>query len=772
MLKKFKKIGCFALAIGILLTACARKEDSLEEEINDVATIDLNGYAIVRGYDEESDITNVASKLYMTLKNEYKLDISFGVDEEVKESEKEIVIGATNRTADKNHRYSDYSIEYKDGKIYIAGGSGDAVSAAVKWFLDECVADSGVASTEKMPYEYNASYPFGNLKISGVALSEFVVDETQSGELDALKDWLGPNAGTRKTSEKGYTIKAVNDPTLYLDEANIELVGKELILSASTHIDNLSLVTNYFLGLLKSSQGEGELAFDQRTTLDIPNTNSALKDVRAVTAQKKAVSAKAVESYKVGDEIVFVASLYADSTLVSCPEFTWTAKTADGKDYSGKASGGYGKLVIKIPTTSAGNTIIKVLVRDENGALIDGVAQSENYDQDPIFSVIVKSTNNGLYMKQIPKSFETTPNVYAVNDSYQIIVPVTEETLMWVEVGGKCFYDDDNGILRSNCTTHKMTVPMELLDAAGEYKVYYRIVEERKPYNSVVSEIFEYSSVFKPVTSENPRFFSIADAHNKVYEPVEAAKAFGEIDFLILNGDIPNDAGDIKNFLTIHKIASEITNGEIPVVFARGNHDMRGIYAENLSEHTPTDNGKSYYTFRLGSIWGIVLDCGEDKYDTHPEYGHTVCCEDFRRRQVEFLNSVIENAENEYAAEGVTYRMVVVHDPFTEYQSSKVSEADYQYYTEWARLLRESVQPDIMITGHVHRAYITYPGDPLDRLPEEQPCPIVVGSAPKGMSTTEGIYVASGFELNGNALTVSFVGQNGVVYGSEIIEKE
>ena len=66
-------------------------------------------------------------------------------------------------------------------------------------------------------------------------------------------------------------------------------------------------------------------------------------------------------------------------------------------------------------------------------------------------------------MKQIPECFATTPIVYAVGKNYQILVPVTCETLMWVEVGEKNFYDDVNGILRSNCTTHRMTVPMEKL---------------------------------------------------------------------------------------------------------------------------------------------------------------------------------------------------------------------------------------------------------------------------------------------------------------------
>ncbi|MBO5269618.1 MAG: serine/threonine protein phosphatase, partial [Clostridia bacterium] len=79
-----------------------------------------------------------------------------------------------------------------------------------------------------------------------------------------------------------------------------------------------------------------------------------------------------------------------------------------------------------------------------------------------------------------------------------------------------------------------------------------------------------------------------------------------------------------------HRIAAGVTKGRIPVVFARGNHDTRGKYAERLANHTPTDNGRSYYSVRLGKLWMLVLDCGEDKNDDHAEYGHTMCCHAFR----------------------------------------------------------------------------------------------------------------------------------------------
>ena len=773
-MKKFiKRFGVVALLLSVLLTGCFRNtsdgNDSESSTNNDIKFLDLNGYTVIRGDGEANDVISAISSFYFKLMDEYGLDVSFGVDIEIKNPDKEIVIGATNRSTDKNHRYSDFSVEYKDGDIYVYGGSGEAVKAALEW-LCERIAEDGKLSLEDIPYEYNATYELEALKVCGVPFSEFVFEEDSKGLTDEIKSWAGPVAGMRKESKNGYTIKVVEDSTLYLNEVSVELVGKTLMLTASSHLGNSKIAVDYFLNALKTCKGN-ELTFGESEIVELPKADATIKDVRSVNSSNIRVYFKALDSYKVGDEAIFVCTLKADDTVVSCPKFTWSAVDGNGKSYSGEADGSYGKLVIKLPIEAAGELQLKVLAKDENGKLIENVLQSEDADKDPLFSIIIKSADGqSVNMKEIPECFDTTPIVYVVGTDYQIIVPVNRETLMWVEVDGKLFYDDVNGILRSNCITHKMTVPQALLDGAGEYTICYRIVNQRKPYNSSVSEVYEYKSAFRPVTSENPRFFSIADAHNRVDEPVAAAKAFGKMDFLILNGDIPNDAGDIKNFATIHRIASEITNGEIPVVYARGNHDMRGIYAENIADHTPTDNGNSYFTFRLGKIWGIVLDCGEDKVDTHTEYGSTICCTEFRRRQTEFINSVIANAENEYAAEGVEYKLVVCHDPFTEYESDKPSAEDYAIYTEWARLLRESVKPDVMISGHVHRAYITEIGGALDKL--GQACPVVVGSAPgtSGVTSYEdklsvsNVYIATGFELTDSGLVVEFVGHNGIVY--------
>ena len=299
---------------------------------------------------------------------------------------------------------------------------------------------------------------------------------------------------------------------------------------------------------------------------------------------------------------------------------------------------------------------------------------------------------------------------------------------MWVTVSGKNYYDDSNGILRSARLTHKMDVPMSELDSAGRYTVCWREVFNRKPYHSKLGDVESFTVGFRSVKQDNIHIYHISDAHNAVDAPVAAGKFFGDdLDLLVLNGDIPDHSGKAENFTAIHKIAGEITHGELPVIFARGNHDLRGVCAENLADYTPTDNGKSYYTVNLGSIWAAVLDCGEDKPDDDPEYGHTVCCHDFRVRQTEFLKKTAADPENGFGAEDVKYKIVISHNPFPETHRPPF-DIEKDIYTEWCDILKESIRPDFILSGHVHNCYVTLPGEAKDC--KGQPCPVIAGSKP------------------------------------------
>ena len=359
---------------------------------------------------------------------------------------------------------------------------------------------------------------------------------------------------------------------------------------------------------------------------------------------------------------------------------------------------------------------------------------------------------------------KTAPAVFAVGNEYEIMVSVTAEALFWVRVGDTCYYDESNGVMRSLSELHRVKVPVEQLDKERQYTVCVRPLVERRPYFSETAEVQEFVFSFSPVPAQGARLYHMADAHDRIDQPVQAAKTFGDIDLLILNGDIISDSGDPARFHNIYEICSRLTGGEHPTVFFRGNHDMRGGYAERFAEYTPNHLGNTYYTFRVGSLWGILLDCGEDKRDDCPEYGYTVRCREFRRRQTAFIKDVITRSEQEYAAPGVTTRLVISHHPFT-HKIHAPFDIEGEVYTEWAALLKEHVKPHLMLCGHLHRLGVWEPGCEDDTY--GQPCTVIVGSA-----VEENTHTGCGIVLNEGSADVTFVDSDGntvskhaVIYG-------
>lgn len=359
---------------------------------------------------------------------------------------------------------------------------------------------------------------------------------------------------------------------------------------------------------------------------------------------------------------------------------------------------------------------------------------------------------------------KTAPAVFAVGMDYQIMVETTRSVLFSVLVDGEEYFDASNGILRSMSDMHRVSVPMIKLDQAKGYTVRLRPIVERKPYFTETEPAVEQQFSFFPVPEKNARAYHLADCHNLVDAPVRAAKAFGEIDFLILNGDIIDHSGSPDKFAVIYEICAQLTNGQRPVVFARGNHDLRGEYAEKFADYTPQKYGNTYYTFRLNTIWGIILDCGEDKTDDHLEYGYTVACHAFRKQQTAFLSDVIRNTGNEYDAPGVETRLVISHIPFSE-KFEEPFGIEEETYSEWCRLLKTHVKPHLMISGHMHKADIRPIGHRKDTY--GQPCTVVVGSE----CGQNGYIAGCGFVFGEDRILCTFTNSRGETLESTYINR-
>ena len=348
-----------------------------------------------------------------------------------------------------------------------------------------------------------------------------------------------------------------------------------------------------------------------------------------------------------------------------------------------------------------------------------------------------------------------SPAAFVVNRTYQIMLYVTEPCVMWVQIGDKCFYDASNGILRSDTVVHRVHVPMEELDCAKEYTIYLRKVLERKCLYTELDNVETCTYTFCPVPQKGKvRAYHVADTHNWIEGTLAAAEKYETIDFLILNGDITNPFESMEDCSMIYRIASAITGGSIPIVFTRGNHEIRGAYAERFHEIVPNDDGRTYYTFQLGNIWGLVLDCGENKEDENPMYGDVSCSHVFRQEQTAFIKEIVSNAKEEYAKDGVLHKVIVCHYPFSirHYIRGEEYNIEQELYREWTELMNTYIQPDIMISAHTHHAGVVRKGDELDL--HGLDCPVVIGAEVKKKEPK--YFAGSGFELTEDGIQVEF----------------
>ncbi|MGN0522426.1 MAG: metallophosphoesterase family protein, partial [Eubacterium sp.] len=255
--------------------------------------------------------------------------------------------------------------------------------------------------------------------------------------------------------------------------------------------------------------------------------------------------------------------------------------------------------------------------------------------------------------------------------------------------------------------------------------------------------------------NENINICHIADCHGRRKSSSESGKYFNEdLDLLILNGDISHTCSMENQILLNYKIASDITGGHIPVIISRGNHDLRGKKAEKLEYMFPTSNGKSYYTVTIGNMWFLLLDCGEDKVDTHREYHSTVAFHPFREEQTLFLNDVIKKGK--YNDDNIKYRFVISHIPFpirnTESfkNDEKPFDIENEIYNEWCNIINEHIKPQLFISGHLHEIEVVDKAD--ERNTRKICCDILIGSTPAGTDD----FISANLTINSNNCSVVF----------------
>ncbi|MDR1866067.1 MAG: metallophosphoesterase family protein [Bacteroidales bacterium] len=184
---------------------------------------------------------------------------------------------------------------------------------------------------------------------------------------------------------------------------------------------------------------------------------------------------------------------------------------------------------------------------------------------------------------------------------------------------------------------------------------------------------------------------------------------YGKTDLVIFNGDMVDRMdGEQQFFDAFMDEAVKLFAGEVPVFYARGNHETRGTFHPYFADYFPSRNGQLYYSFRHGPVHFIVLDSGEDKPDSDVEYFGLARFDAYRSQQQEWLKKEIESESFRSAS----YRMVIVHIPPTGSDWHGAAEVKNKFLP----LLRHA-GITVMFCGHTHKYQYIAPDDQLHDFP-------------------------------------------------------
>lgn len=351
-----------------------------------------------------------------------------------------------------------------------------------------------------------------------------------------------------------------------------------------------------------------------------------------------------------------------------------------------------------------------------------------------------------------------TPSVFVINNEYEIIVYANTNGILSVKIGEAIFYEENSGVLSSEKAFAKIRVPQALLDGEKKYEVLFRKTIDRKAYYSELSPVQRESFAFKPLQkTEDVHIYHVSDVHYLFDLAKRTAAFFGqETDLFVLNGDI-GEVETEENYFEVLKFVGDISKGEVPVAFARGNHDTRGRLAEKYTQYFPCDGKNTFYTFEIGCLRGIILDCGEDKEDDMEEYGGVNDFASFRQRELAFLQSL--NFPNDGK---ITFAISHICPVLTTKNKGNCFDIERDTYTKWNQEL-EHLKIRFMLTGHLHTAHIIDKDYEGNTLPHEYP--VVVGSACFG----EEDFWGAAITLNKESAEVSFTNANKEVKAREAL---
>lgn len=345
----------------------------------------------------------------------------------------------------------------------------------------------------------------------------------------------------------------------------------------------------------------------------------------------------------------------------------------------------------------------------------------------------------------------STPLVIDNGKEYSVIFSTNDSSTGWVEYSfdGTDYkvVDQTGGRLNSDSKIHNISIPYEHL-RNNTYKVgSTRLIEEFSYGSRTGKTVYsdEYEFIYND--SENQTWLVVSDWHTFLDRAYSAIDNLGkDYDAVVMLGDSSPGVDFEEQVITnTVEFGGKISSGTKPVIYVRGNHETRGAYASKLS--TTLGIEQFYYTTDIGPYSFVVLDSGEDKDDSHIEYGGMTDYNTYRADMIEWLKGV--ETKNDKV-------ITLSHSWEISDVEPELSEAGFK---ELDRL-----RTRLLVSGHIHQC--RFLGEGSEKETEVfSTYPDIIGYADGGKSGNS--YIASMITLSDDGFEINAVDMD----GNNIIEE-
>lgn len=367
-------------------------------------------------------------------------------------------------------------------------------------------------------------------------------------------------------------------------------------------------------------------------------------------------------------------------------------------------------------------------------------------DHRPIFAKMIFPTPVEKLMTTKPYLQLSTPT------SVNVMFQTNSVSHCWVEFGTDTLHTQRARTLLDGqevCYDIENNIQLKNLQPGTRY--FYRVCATEILLKQAYATHFAgdtlrtpFYSFQTPDTKNNGDF--VCAIFNDLHENKETYDALLQLmeneginpNFVIFNGDcLPEPTNREHALHMIHALADPINGAERPIIFLRGNHEIRNCYSAGMHHQIGYYNDKTYSAFTRGNTRFVLLDCGEDKPDDSDVYAGLNDFTQLRLDQVDFLKQELKSKNFKQAK----HRVLISHIPVFGNTDKYRPCLDL-----WGPLLKKAPF-DVAIGAHTHQAAFHPEGTNGCQYP------VYIGGGPSAKNATVSILTLKNGQLTMRVLS-------------------